>query len=130
VRLLLNTHIFLWWITDDYRLSQTMCSRIMQATAVYVSSASIWEMAIKIKRKKLEANIDEIVASMFKNSLLELPITALHAAATYSLPLIHHDPFDHILVAQSLCEPLILLTDDALLQRYSSHRIAINEPRA
>ena len=119
MRILLDTHIFFWWIKNDRQLSKIARSKISQATEVYVSSASIWELAIKIKLKKLNANIDQLVGAISASDFLELPITAQHAAAVSQLPDIHRDPFDRILIAQAICEPLTLLTADECLQSYS-----------
>lgn len=119
MRLLLDTHIFLWCIKGDAKLSKTIRSKILHASEVYVSSASIWESTIKITLKKLEGDVNEIVEAIVESGFLELPITALHAAAVATLPDIHRDPFDRILIAQTICEPLTFLTADALLKNYS-----------
>lgn len=119
MRLLLDTHIFLWCLKDDRKISKSIRSKIVSASEVYVSSASIWEAAIKIKLKKLDGNINEIADAIVQSGFLELPITALHAAAIVNLPDIHRDPFDRILVAQAISEPLTFLTADTLLKKYS-----------
>lgn len=119
MRLLLDTHIFLWWIKADTKLSKSTRTKILQASEVYVSSASIWESTIKIALKKLDGNVNEIVEAIVKSGFAELPITALHAAAVAALPEIHRDPFDRILIAQAISEPLIFLTADAQLKNYS-----------
>jgi len=119
MRLLLDTHVFLWCIKDDRRLSKTARSKILQASEVYVSSASIWEMAIKIKLKKLGARIEEVVEAVAKSGFLELPITAQHAVAVTTLLDLHRDPFDRILIAQAIVEPLTFITADAELRNYS-----------
>ena len=119
MRLLLDTHIFLWWATDHRNLSKAMRSRITQATEVYVSSASIWELSIKIKLKKLNADIAQLAEEIANSGFSELPITGRHAAFIYQLPLIHRDPFDRIMIAQAICEPLTLITCDTILQKYS-----------
>ena len=119
MRLLLDTHIFLWWVTDNRKLSKAVRSRIVEATEVYVSSSSIWELAIKVKLKKLDADINQLAEEISNNGFSELPITARHAAYIYHLPLIHRDPFDRIMNAQAICEPLTFITCDSLLQKYS-----------
>ncbi len=119
MRLLLDTHVFLWCIKNDRRLSKVARSKISTATDVYISSASIWEATIKIKLKKLDVNIDMMVDSIAESGFLELPITAQHAAAISQLPDIHRDPFDRILIAQAMIEPLTFLTADAELKNYS-----------
>jgi PIN domain nuclease of toxin-antitoxin system len=119
VRLLLDTHIFLWSIKDDRRLSKITRLKILHASDVYISSASIWEVAIKIKLKKLDADIDQIVDAIPESGFVELPITARHAATVCRLSDIHRDPFDRILIAQAISEPLTFLTADAELKNYS-----------
>lgn len=92
---------------------------IENASQVFVSSASIWEAAIKIKLNKLKVNIDQLIASIEEGGYTELPVTAKHAAETLKLPLHHYDPFDRILLAQARIEPLRLITADANLKKYS-----------
>ncbi|MBA2369165.1 MAG: type II toxin-antitoxin system VapC family toxin [Candidatus Protochlamydia sp.] len=120
MRLLLDTHVFLWCIKDNRRLNKSARSKILDASVVYVSSASIWEASIKIKIKKLDANIDQMIDAIAESGFLELPITARHAAAVNQLADIHRDPFDRILISQAIFEPLTLLTADAILKKYSS----------
>ena len=119
MRLLLDTHVFLWCIKNDRRLSKITRSKILQATDVYVSSASIWEATIKIKLNKLDADVDQLVEAIPESGFLELPVTVHHAAAVSRLPDIHRDPFDRILIAQAIVEPLTFLTADAELKNYS-----------
>jgi PIN domain nuclease of toxin-antitoxin system len=120
MRLLLDTHVFLWCVKNDRRCSKTMRAKILHASEVYVSSASIWEAAIKIKLKKLHVEIDELVEAIAESGFLELPITARHAAAVSDLPEIHRDPFDRILITQAMSEPLTFLTADTILRNYSN----------
>jgi PIN domain nuclease of toxin-antitoxin system len=84
-----------------------------------VSSVSIWETAIKIGAGKLKANLDELVAQIAQDGFLELGISYRHAAVVTSLPTIHRDPFDRMLVAQAICESMPLLTADRVLAKYS-----------
>ncbi|MGC2595335.1 MAG: type II toxin-antitoxin system VapC family toxin [Rhabdochlamydiaceae bacterium] len=119
MRLLLDTHLFLWAIKNDRRLSKTTRSKILNASDVYVSSASIWEVAIKVKLKKLDADVDQIVDAISESGFLELPVSARHAATVCRLSDIHRDPFDRILIAQAISEPLTFLTADSGLKNYS-----------
>lgn len=119
MRILLDTHIYLWWLQDHPNLSVSARDRIATAAHVYISSASIWEAAIKAGIGKLEVDINQLVTEIAINGFEELPISARHAAMVAQLPDIHRDPFDRILVAQALCEPLRLLTADGVLGRYS-----------
>jgi PIN domain nuclease of toxin-antitoxin system len=84
-----------------------------------VSSASIWEAAIKKQLNKLEVDIEALAGAIITSGFVELPIASHHAVAVSKLPLIHRDPFDRILVAQAISEPLHLITCDATLAPYS-----------
>lgn len=119
MRILLDTHMYLWWLQDHPKLSQAARAMIVAATDVYISSASIWEASIKIGIGKLDADIEQLVAEIDNSGFKELPVAARHAAMVTRLPDLHRDPFDRILVAQALCEPLRLLTADAILRGYS-----------
>jgi PIN domain nuclease of toxin-antitoxin system len=94
-------------------------ARIVAADAVFVSAASIWEVAIKAQLGKLNADAADLVRISQDSGFLELPVTAAHALTAASLPAHHQDPFDRLLVAQAVMSPLRLLTSDAVLRRYS-----------
>src|SRR5437868_5587327 len=115
MRILLDTHIYLWCLQDDRRLSKDAKAMIFDAEEVYVSSASIWEAAIKINIKKLSANINELISGITESGFIELSISVKHAALICNLPNYHRDPFDRILLAQAISEPLGLLTSDQIL---------------
>lgn len=119
MRLLLDTQIFLWYLADSRRLAPGAKARISRADQVFVSAASIWEAAIKIGIGKLAAVPDDLIAGIAASGFIALPVTAHHAARVVALPDHHRDPFDRMLVAQALHEPLHLLTADAALARYS-----------
>ncbi|MBV8342722.1 MAG: type II toxin-antitoxin system VapC family toxin [Gammaproteobacteria bacterium] len=118
MKVLLDTHVFLWAVTANRRLSVAARSRIRTAEAVYVSAASIWEVAIKARLGKIEGDPRALVAAITASGFLELPISAQHAAAIAALPLHHADPFDRLLLAQAFTEPLHLLTADRALAAY------------
>ena len=119
MRLLLDTHVFLWCVKDDKRLTKAARAVLSGAAEIYVSSASIWEAAIKAKLGKLDVDVDALVAAIAESGFLELPVTAKHAAAVGKLPDVHSDPFDRLLIAQAISEPLRFLTADDVLRRYS-----------
>ena len=121
MRLLLYTHIALWAITDSPKLSKQVRELIsMPTTEVYVSAASVWEIAIKhsLGRSNMPVSGDQASRYFTESGYVLLPVTAEHAAATETLPSIHADPFDRMLVAQALTEPLRLVTHDATVARY------------
>lgn len=118
MRLLLDTHVFLWAVTDSRKLKASVRQQMMAADQIHVSAASIWEIAIKSRLGKIDADPERLAQSIDQSGFIELPVTARHAARVAKLPLHHHDPFDRMLIAQSLCEPLIFLTADEVLTRY------------
>ena len=119
MRLLLDTHVFLWWIKGDKRLPKTAIKKIKDAEDVYISSASIWEIAIKMRIGKISVKMNPLIQEINNSHFLELPVTSQHAAATLNLPDVHRDPFDRILLAQAISEPLVFLTADTILEKYS-----------
>ncbi len=125
MRLLLDTHVYLWWVSDDAKLSAAARKLIQEADEVYISSASIWEASIKVGLGKLEADVDMLVSEIETSGFLELPVRVAHAAQVRNLPDIHRDPFDRLLVAQAMSEPLRLITSDGHLPKYHDLVIAI-----
>ncbi len=118
MRLLLDTPIFIWAITGSSKLKAAR-DLILSAEAVYVSAASIWEIAIKTGLGKIKGDPREIASAIELSGFLELPVTARHAARVATLPKHHNDPFDRMLLAQAVSEPLLLLTADRILAQYS-----------
>jgi PIN domain nuclease of toxin-antitoxin system len=114
---LLDTHLLLWALAAPARLPPK-ARRVIRDADVYVSAASIWEISIKAALGKLRADPQEVLAALEPAGFLSLPIAAEHATRVANLPAIHCDPFDRLLVAQALVEPLRLLTDDAVLEGY------------
>ncbi len=119
MRVLLDTHIIIWALSEPDKLSSEAKSLINNADQLVVSSASIWEMAIKSNLGKLEADLDIFTAELHKLDVLELAVSWQHAKQLKLLPHYHRDPFDRLLVSQAICEPLILLTHDKVLAKYT-----------
>jgi PIN domain nuclease of toxin-antitoxin system len=117
VRVLLDTHLLLWALGSPLKLSAGT-RKLVDTSDVYVSAASIWEISIKAATGKLKADAAEILAAIQPAGLSLLAITGDHAARVARLPAHHKDPFDRILVAQALTEPMILLTNDKGLEPY------------
>ena len=119
VRLLLDTHVFLWAVAGS-TLLKTPARRVIEAAdEVHVSAASIWEIAIKARLGKIDADPVELTAAIEASGFLELPVKAVHCAGVSALAAHHNDPFDRLLVSQAIAEPLRLLTADTLLARYT-----------
>ncbi|CAA6811937.1 MAG: FIG00461460: hypothetical protein [uncultured Thiotrichaceae bacterium] len=119
MRLLLDTHVVIWALSEPDRLSAKSKELIQSADQLFVSSASIWEMAIKESIGKLEIDLDATMSELVGMGVTELPISWQHSKMVQELPHHHRDPFDRLLISQAICEPLILLTHDKILSEYT-----------
>jgi PIN domain nuclease of toxin-antitoxin system len=121
VRILLDTHLFLWALDDSPKLSHS-ARELMEApgSECFVSAVSFWEIAIKAALRRADFRLDAaaLVDAADASGLKHLPFVAAHAVQVAKLPLHHPDPFDRALIAQAVVEPLTLLTHDATLTRY------------
>jgi PIN domain nuclease of toxin-antitoxin system len=120
MRLLLDTQILYWFYYEPQNLPEATRQIMTEAEAVYVSSASIWEIAIKVRLGKMTANPRRIVQLLHAAGFAELPVFSRHTVIVADLPMYHGDPFDRLLIAQAISEPLNLLTADAQLKQYSN----------
>jgi len=122
MKALLDTHVFLWWITDDQRLSSRVREIIADGTnEILFSAASGWEIAIKTRLGRLQLPNDPeifIPEQLELNAIEVLPVQIGHALHVYQLPSHHRDPFDHLLIAQAQLEKLPILTADPQISRY------------
>ncbi|THF62048.1 type II toxin-antitoxin system VapC family toxin [Pseudothauera rhizosphaerae] len=128
MNLLLDTHVALWAITDSPRLSRKARELIASPkTTVWVSAANIWEIAIKhsLGRGDMPVSGQDAMRYFRESGYRFLPVAAEHAVAVEELPQHHQDPFDRILVAQALVEPMRLMTHDPLVALYSDTVIEI-----
>lgn len=117
MRLLLDSHVFLWWKSADPRLTKAVVEAVGTAADVYVSAATAWELGLKVNLGKLRlpAPVEDGVREA---GFRELPVTFRHTRAAVDLPMHHKDPFDRMLVAQALCEGLTIVTHDDSIARY------------
>ena len=123
MRLLLDTHLALWWESGHPRLTKATEQLIRKtAEAVFISRASLWEIAIKVSLGRLKMDIARFASDIEKHGFEWLEIKNHHLLTVAELPRFddHRDPFDRLLVAQSRTEPLTLLTADAALARYGA----------
>jgi len=118
VNVLLDTHICLWSILDDPKLSAQARRLVEKATTVFVSTASLWEVAIKHSLGKLPVGADELRDHLLRSGAEFLPVMPEHCLALAGLPSLHSDPFDRMLIAQALVEPLHLITHDEAMRGY------------
>ncbi|MGC1441844.1 MAG: type II toxin-antitoxin system VapC family toxin [Burkholderiaceae bacterium] len=122
MRLLLDTHILLWALVDDARLPDEARRLIVDPeNAIWISAACIWEIAIKhaLARSNMPISADQAIGFSRAAGYEFLSISALHTAATEKLPPLHADPFDRLLIAQAITEPMHLLTRDKAISRYT-----------
>ncbi len=121
MKLLLDTHLLLWAAGKPDRLSNSARLLIQDAESqLLFSAASLWEIAIKRGLDRADFRVEPALLrrGLIDNGYVELPVTGLHALAIDTLPAIHKDPFDRILIAQALSEGIILLTADPIVARY------------
>ncbi len=128
MNLLLDTHVALWAITDDPRLSAKARDMIAAPRAtIWISSVSLWEISIKFGLAKGDMPVSGTDAMRFftESGYRFLAIEPEHTIAVEALPFHHHDPFDRLLVAQALVEPMRLMTHDLMVAKYSESIICV-----
>ena len=127
MRLLLDTHAFVWWIADSCRLSERACALIAdESHNVFVSAASAWELTTKYRLHKLdlpELAAFDMAGAIAGQGFRELPIRVQDASLAGRLPGPHRDPFDRMLIAQSLAHGLALVSRDAVFDGYGVTRV-------
>lgn len=124
MRLLLDTHVAIWALVSPDLIPDRIANLIADPeNDIYVSAASVWEIGIKFALGKPSAppfSARDAISYFAEAGFISLPVTAAHAAAVEELPPIHADPFDRILVAQAISEPLRLISHDAKVAAYGS----------
>lgn len=128
MNLLLDTHVALWAITDSPKLSKKARELIESPkSSVWISAATVWEIAIKhgLGRGDMPVSSQDALRYFQESGYRFLPVEPEHAAAVEDLPTHHGDPFDRILVAQAIVEPMRLITHDPVVARYSDAIIEI-----
>jgi PIN domain nuclease of toxin-antitoxin system len=121
VNLLIDTHAVIWFVAGDRRLSRAARTAMEQDRArLYISAASVWEMAIKASRQRLalRLTVQGYIADRIGEGYGLLRVEGTHAAAVEHLPFHHHDPFDRLLVAQALSERMPIVTRDRVFKKY------------
>jgi PIN domain nuclease of toxin-antitoxin system len=119
VKLLLDTHALLWWLSDDSRLGNAAKEHIADAANdILVSAVSLWEILVKVRVGKLVADIEEILAELETQGFILLPIAPTHLVVLAGLPMHHRDPFDHLLIAQAIAEGATFLSEDGFTPQY------------
>ena len=122
MKLLLDTCCWLWWLSDIGNLSQQQLKAIAnRKNQLFLSTASIWELGIKVNSNKLTIPqpLDKLIEKQcLIDNIVILDIKAHHAIKAVELPLHHKDPFDRMIIAQATCENLTLITSDKIFQKY------------
>ncbi|WP_259373442.1 type II toxin-antitoxin system VapC family toxin [Aquincola tertiaricarbonis] len=121
MRLLLDTQLLLWTLSGDKRMKKLTPRLLDEENECFFSVASLWEIAIKHAIGKLQADAQEVRDECLSSGFKEIQITFAHVRQLVGLPHVHRDPFDRLLVAQAMGEPLRLLTADNVLGAYGPH---------
>ncbi|MDR3089493.1 MAG: type II toxin-antitoxin system VapC family toxin [Desulfobulbaceae bacterium] len=120
MRLLLDTNVLLWALTDSPRIENVRNLLLADDNDVFVSAVSWWKIAIKTRIGKFKADISELRLATRDSGFLELPLLGGHAEILTGINAFHNDPFDHMLLSQAMTEPMRLLSGDRMLRKYSS----------
>jgi Uncharacterized protein conserved in bacteria len=119
MRILLDTNALLWALTNGPRIDPVRKLLLDDGNEIFVSAVSWWEIAIKTRIGKLEVSMPEIRIAAQASGFLELPLLGSHAEMLATIPRYHNDPFDHMLLAQTMAEPMRLITGDSILPQYT-----------
>ena len=119
MRLLLDTNALLWALTNGPRIAPVRELLLDDENEIFVSTVSWWEIAIKTRIGKLDANLPKLRTTVQESGFFELPLLGSHAEMLATMPRHHNDPFDHMLVAQAMAEPMRLITGDNVLSQYT-----------
>lgn len=127
MRILLDTHILLWFLDDSPELPQKTLSLLKSADEVYASTVNLWEIVVKhsIGKLKISFDVHDLVEIISQSGIEILSIKPEHALKLADLENYHKDPFDRLLISQSMVEPLHLLTSDSLIAQYKGNVIKI-----
>jgi PIN domain nuclease of toxin-antitoxin system len=128
VKLLLDTHALLWWLADDDQLGRRARQLIEDpANDVLVSVVSFWEIVVKVRIRKLEAEIEEIMEAVERQGFTPLDINRAHLVTLSGLPGHHRDPFDHLLIAQAIVEDASFVSEDRNAHRYAVRLVTCSD---
>ena len=119
MKLLLDSHAFLWWLVEDSKLTAEARKAVSDPlSTIHFSAATVWELSIKAALGKLDLGGVDLVEEIEANDFVELPMTARHSLVAGTLPRHHEDPFDRMLIAQARIEGLTIVTRDPAFRAY------------
>jgi PIN domain nuclease of toxin-antitoxin system len=119
VKFLLDTHALLWWLADDDQLGSAAREVVADpANDILISMVSLWEIVVKVRIGKLQADIEEIIEAVQREGFTVLDVSMAHLVALAGLPMHHRDPFDHLLIAQAMTEDATFISEDRNAARY------------
>lgn len=119
MKFLLDNHALLWWLADDDQLGGAAREAIADpANDILISMVSLWEIAVKVRIGKLQADIEEIMSAVQREGFTVLDVGMAHPVALAGLPMHHRDPFDHLLIAQAITEDATFMSEDRNAARY------------
>lgn len=128
MKLLLDTHAVLWWLADDDQLGPGARNLIEDRnTDVLVSMVSLWEIVVKIRIGKLEADVGEVWEAIREAGFTVIDIDIAHLLKLATLPIPHRDPFDHLLIAQAMAEGAVFLSEDRHVPRYPVRHVTCSD---
>ncbi len=120
MRLLLDTHILIWWVTGNRRLSKSLRDRIVaEENDVSVSAVTFWEIAIKVRLGRIDLDLEDLRNAVRADGFTEVPVQFEHTLRLKMLPDHHRDPFDRLLIVQSIAEGQRLVTRDKAILAYA-----------
>ena len=119
MKFLLDTHALLWWLADDDQLGNGAREVVADpVNDILISMVSLWEIVVKVRIGKLQADIAEIVDAVQREGFTVLDVGMAHLVALAGLPMHHRDPFDHLLIAQAMTEEATFMSEDRNAARY------------
>lgn len=119
MRLMLDTHVLLWWLQDSPRLGEKARALIADPDhELMVSLASPWEISVKHSIGKMQESGADVMAALGGQGIAMLDLKPAHLRVLEAMPLVHRDPFDHLIIAQALAERCVIMTDDAQFDAY------------
>lgn len=131
MRFLLDTHALLWWLSNDHRLGEQSRDIIENpANDIVVSVASLWEIVVKVRVGKLQADISDVIRALEAEAFDFLAIQPAHLQKLAELPLHHRDPFDHLLIAQAMAEDATFMTENQHAPLYAVRFIRCSDSAA